>query len=228
MTEAAFSHLAKAESEKLNNIWTSAEYRFLFWIVIHLSLTLLIHFWWNHVKILMTNLITFSIPKDPALIITLKKFESSFQLGAESLSIKKVIIKIFTFFRKKLKTEYLELNFRGQSWRPNSEKLLLRPNTLAFGRPLIDDISSIFMLWRNKTYIKVSRNRRYIQSKIGVILLKDFHHIVHCKFQGPQTFRIDDAIISSLMIECSYAPKLPIKICTVKGFAEVYYNKVTK
>ena len=61
-----------------------------------------------------------------------------------------------------------------------------------------------------------------------MILKKDFHHIVHRKFQGPQTFRIDDAIISSLMIECSYAPKLPIKICTVKRFAEVYYDKFTK
>ena len=74
----------------------------------------------------------------------------------------------------------------------------------------------------------MSRNRRCIQLKIGVLLQKDFPHIVHCKFQGPQTFRIDDAIISSLMIECSYAPKLPIKICTVKRFAEVYYDKFTK
>ena len=61
-----------------------------------------------------------------------------------------------------------------------------------------------------------------------MLLQKSFHQIVHRKFQGPQTFRIDDAIISSLMIECSYAPKLPIKICTVKRFAELYYNKFKK
>ena len=94
--------------------------------------------------------------------------------------------------------------------------------------PYIDEISLILRLWHNKIYIKISRNRRCIQLKIGVLLQKDFHHIVYRKFQGPQTFRIDDAIISSLMIECSYAPKLLIKICTVKRFAEVYYNKIYK
>ena len=40
-------------------------------------------------------------------------------------------------FKTKLKAKYLGLNFGWWSRRSNSEKLRIRPNTLAFGRPLL-------------------------------------------------------------------------------------------
>ena len=71
---------------------------------------------------------------------------------------------------EQLKAEYLEWNFCGQSWRPNSEKLWLRPNTSAFGEPLLK--SSPFRVETNAvqrflTYWLTSKKQQQLKKQTG-------------------------------------------------------------
>ena len=53
------------------------------------------------------------------------------------LALTLYFFKLQTFLKTKPKAECLEFNFSSRYRKPNSENLLLRLNTLAFGRPLL-------------------------------------------------------------------------------------------
>ena len=59
------------------------------------------------------------------------------KMDQHSLRLSAFKLKNNNFFKTKPKAEYLELNLGGLSRRPSSKKLRLRPNALAFGRPLM-------------------------------------------------------------------------------------------